>query len=394
PEELVLPVLMWGLYTFLALGKKIYTATTVNEETIDAHIYELPLAKVFLCGLWSAVLFWTKYTLTGFFLGLVLVMFVLQIKHRNYFYLAKCSIIFIAGFMFVTVPVLIYFGANDALDDLWQVYFYNLIFRYNERDIGMGRIEYSLRKVLLTFWRNKRFSLMIVTGVIWFVLGGPWKRKNSKKDLFTICGLIFLCLVTTVSIYYSRQYNRYWGEVLALFSVTGLVLVNRCCDVILIRIKKKINVQESDNMKHHQIVSMVVSLIMALIIIRSFGANTYLLKYDREQMPQFIFRDLINERECGDTKNLKILNYESLDLGLHTVMDNIPYLKYFCDCNINLPELYDAQDNAIINGEVDYVICLDPIDLGEDRYELVEKVTFEMEWKNYYRDYYLYALKK
>ena len=393
PEELVLPVLLWGLYTFLELGKK---ASTFRENDKDGgrNIYELPLSKVFLCGLWSAVLFWMKYTLTGFFLGLVIIMFFVQIKRRNFVYLIKCALAFVAGFISVTVPVLIYFSVNDALDDLWQVYFYNLIFRYNERDIGMSRIEYSLRKVLLTFWRNKRFSLMIVAGVTWFAIGGPCKKKNVKRDLFTTLGLLLLCIVTTVSIYYSRQYNRYWGEVLALFSVTGLVLVNRGCDVILSLIKKSKASEVLDRIKNKEIIAAAASLVIAMAVIRTFGDNTYLLKYDREQMPQYIFKELILEREGGNLDELKILNYESLDLGLHTVLDNVPFLKYFCDCNIALPELYEAQDNAIINGDADYVICISPIEVGEEKYELIATVPFEMEWENYYMDYYLYALKK
>lgn len=393
PEELALPVLMWGLYTFLELGKKVNKAKVIEDKDFDKHIYELPLSKVFLCGLWTAVLFWVKYTLTGFFLGLVFIMLFVQIKRRNYIYLIKCAGAFVAGFMSVTIPVLIYFLINNALGDLWQVYFYNLIFRYNERDIGMSRFEYSLRKVLLTFWRNKRFSLMIVGGVIWFVIGGVCK-KNEKKDLFTSVGLLVLCIVTTVSIYYSRQYNRYWGEVLAVFSVTGLVLANRCCSRVISGIMKKMDAAVLDRITHAEMLSVVLSIMLASVSVRTFGDNTYLLKYDREQMPQYIFKEIILERECGDTAGLKILNYGSLDLGLHTVMDNVPFLKYFCDCNIILPELYDAQDNALINGEADYVICLDPIDVGEDRYELIKKVPFEMEWENYYRDYYLYGLKK
>ena len=393
PEELALPVLMWGLYTFLELGKKVNKAKVIEDKDFDKHIYELPLSKVFLCGLWAAVLFWVKYTLTGFFLGLVFIMLFVQIKRRNYIYLIKCAGAFVAGFMSVTIPVLIYFLINNALGDLWQVYFYNLIFRYNERDIGMSRFEYSLRKVLLTFWRNKRFSLMIVGGVIWFVIGCICK-KNEKEDLFTSVGLLVLCIVTTVSIYYSRQYNRYWGEVLAVFSVTGLVLANRCCSRVISRIMKKMDAAVQDRITHAEMLFAVLSIMLASVSVRTFGDNTYLLKYDREQMPQYIFKEIILERECGDTAGLKILNYGSLDLGLHTVMDNVPFLKYFCDCNIILPELYDAQDNALINGEADYVICLDPIDVGEDRYELIKKVPFEMEWENYYRDYYLYGLKK
>ncbi|HPF28468.1 MAG TPA: hypothetical protein PLZ77_00005, partial [Lachnospiraceae bacterium] len=71
-EELVLPILAWALYTFIR-----YMFDFQKGEKM------LSLVKVFFMGLFTAILFWMKYTLTGFFLGLVLFMVVLQIRERN-----------------------------------------------------------------------------------------------------------------------------------------------------------------------------------------------------------------------------------------------------------------------------------------------------------------------
>ncbi len=359
-EELVLPILAWALYTFIR-----YMFDFQKGEKM------LSLVKVFFMGLFTAILFWMKYTLTGFFLGLVLFMVVLQIRERNMKYLLRCALSFICGFLLVTIPVLIYFSWHHALSDLWQVYFYNMLFRYNNRDIGMSRIEYSIRKILLTFWRNKRYSILIVIGVAWFTMQKKLKNCTSFK-----VGLWMICIVTTFGIFYSTQYNRYWGEVLVVFSTLGFVPVS-----MLI---KKVFSKKRYGIQHF---SSIVILLVCIMMSRLFSMNSYLLDYSKEDMPQFIFADIIH----SDGQNGQaIMNYGCLDLGMYTVLNVVPECKYFCDYNINLPIIYETQREYIGSGQADYIVTRSPLDFAQDLYEQVSYVEFELEFENYIQPYYLY----
>ncbi len=370
-EELALPFLAWGLYTFLAYRKGVYGK-------------ELPLRKVIAAGAFTAVLFWMKYTLTGLYLGLVLFMILQQLRRRNFVYLLRCAVSFLLGFVLLTLPVIIYFAVNGALGDLYEVYFYNLIFRYNERDIGMSRIEFSVRKFLLTMWRNKRFSLLAVFGGAAFLA-----QKKETESFWTKAGILFLGMCTVVPIYYSRQFNRYWGMALAVFAVFGLIL----CDRILLKVKKGLlkTAKEREEKRFFVVLTAIAALFISAVMGRFLSGNTYLLQYRKEEMPQFVFRDMI-ERESGTTA-VRILNYGALDLGMYTALDVVPDCKYFCECNIDLPELYDTQDAYVAEGKGDYVICLSPIEDWADCYEEAACISFEMEWKGYMQYYYLYRHK-
>ncbi len=367
-EELALPILAWGFSLFMEYMQR-------DDGT------ELTMGKVFLCGFWSGILFWMKYTLTGLFLALVLIMFILKLKEKKYKLLGKYAMSFIFGFGLVTIFVLAYFIYHHALKDLWQVYFHNLLFNYNARDVGMSRLEYSIRKVLLTFWRNKRFSLLVVLGVIWATCSSVVKRR-TKISLWIVC------LITTIAIFYSTQYNRYWGLVLAVFAPIGMAaLIRYCC-----KLKDRKKYGQQSKRKNLMLNSAyVISLIITTILIRFFGMNTYLLRYHKDDMPQYQFQRLILEDlEAGVVESTEVFNYGCLDLGLYTVMDQVPGCKFFCDYNIYLEEIEQTQRNYILSGGPDYIITRSPLSIGEEQYELVSTCEFEMEFKNYYQTYYLY----
>jgi len=368
-EELVLPILSWAFYVFLDYVKNKY------PEGKDVSIL-----TVFLMGFFSAILFWIKYTLTGLFLGLVILMAIIKIKEKNWKVLGKMSVIFLLGFFLITIPVLLYFALNQALDSLWEVYFYNLIFRYNERDIGMSRLEYSIRKVLLTFWRNKRFSLLVVVGVGYLTF--------VKKEIFSKIGKIslwFLCLITTTAIFYSTQYNRYWGEVFLVFAPLGFIPIQQFFDCIKIKVESK----KREKRNNYFIIksAMLLLLLLCCFVAKEWSMNSYLMKYEKEELPQYIFEEIIASDGVSDPE---ILNYGCLDLGLYTVTETIPTFRYYCDYNIYIPEIYEEQEAYIMSGGPDYIVMRNALEIGEDLYEQVGYCYFEMEFENYYQTYYLY----
>lgn len=372
-EELVLPILAWALYVFFSYMEKDYPKGT-----------PLSWKKVFLMGAFAAILFWIKYTLTGLYLALVLFMVILKWKEKKGRELLRMAMCFLGGFLVVTLPVFLYFWYHNALQDLWEVYFYNMIFRYNARDVGMSKLEYSLRKILLTFWRNKRFSLLVTAGILYMTFS-----KKAAINKLTKVGMWMICVITTLAVFYSTQYNRYWGLILSIFSCLGFVPVfewirSHAIGKYFLSDHEKRWLRKGNGFFCK---SFIIALVCCTFLARLTGMNTYLLEYTRQELPQYIFKEVI--RQDGVEEPV-ILNYGCLDLGLYTVTGTLPGCKYFCDYNINYSEIYDTQEAFILGGQADYIVLRNSLEVGEELYEEAAQCYFEMEFNDYYQTYYLY----
>ena len=133
--------------------------------------------------------------------------------------------------------------------------------------------------------------------------------------------------------------------------------------------------------------SFIIALVCCTFLARLTGMNTYLLEYTRQELPQYIFKEVI--RQDGVEEPV-ILNYGCLDLGLYTVTGTLPGCKYFCDYNINYSEIYDTQEAFILGGQADYIVLRNSLEVGEELYEEAAQCYFEMEFNDYYQTYYLY----
>ena len=120
---------------------------------------------------------------------------------------------------------------------------------------------------------------------------------------------------------------------------------------------------------------------VCLAIMLNTCPNIYLLKYQKDDMPQYKFDKIISEVD-----NPTLLNYGFLDGGFYTVSDIMPTCKYFCGLNIPYPEIQETQDYYVKNGLTDFVVTYNE-PLAEDmsgKYEFVTTEKFE------YKQFYLY----
>ena len=81
------------------------------------------------------------------------------------------------------------------------------------------------------------------------------------------------------------------------------------------------------------------------------GNNTYLMKYEKEDMPQYKFAEIINSKE-----DASLLNYGFLDGGFYFASGVMPSNKYFYRSNLVTQEMLDEQDYLIENKKVDFVV--------------------------------------
>lgn len=342
-EEFCLPLLAYALW----VGMK---ALRHNE---------MPSPKEFVViGVTSGCVLWVKYTILGFYLGWFVVPAYLMIRKRAWKELAL-SVAFIAlGVLIATLPVLVYFAANGALYDLWEIYFYNNIFIYSY----FGEMESSILENILGCCEN---TLLQDTGMmLWVLLGLLWFGMVQKG---VILAELLCCIVIMAAFAFCAGGPLYYSLVFAAFAPTALPLMSWALELSPTRIRKNVRWGLP-----------VAGILLALLL----NNNAHELRYTEEDLPQFVFKKYIDQVE-----NPTLLNYGFLDGGFYTVYNIVPHCKYFCKLNIELREMKETQNMYFYDGLSDFVVTFNS-ELECEWYTCLDE--FFLEEHGLYR---LYALK-
>ena len=347
-EELTLLPLTYSLYYFLRM---------INKQ-------EVKPIEHFLVGACVGVVFWMKYTIVGFYLGayVYLLVYVILKKDLQTF---LCMLKNFAGFLIVTAGVLAYFAYHSALIDLWEVYFYGNIFLYGEKTALAEKLFFMVANLIGTSLVNKLIFIPMYLGFLWMLI------KKKKETIF--------CIVSygtaVLGIFFGSAYY-YYSLVLLVFA---FLVLYAACDGLTILLKKPENPRA---IKVLPLINIVVTVVLSFFL----SENTYLLQYEKEDMPQYKFAEIVHSVE-----DASLLNYHFLDGGFYFAADLIPENKYFYYSNLPAPEMGKDQDRMIREKKVDFVITrnatLDEY-LDTKDYTLVAEDTFFLE--EAYYDYYLY----
>src|SRR5574344_2447507 len=106
-EEFCLPFMMYAIYIFIKYLKN----NKINSR------------EMLLVGLTAGVIFWIKYTLLGFYIGFIFSIIITKILDKKYKELIQKILYFSLGFIIILIPLIIYFGVNNSLKELIDVYF-------------------------------------------------------------------------------------------------------------------------------------------------------------------------------------------------------------------------------------------------------------------------------
>lgn len=129
-----------------------------------------------------------------------------------------------------------------------------------------------------------------------------------------------------------------------------------------------------------------VSVIVGeMVWIAVVSTNTYMLKYDKMDLPQYKFARKIMQED-----NPTLLNYGCMDMGEYTVCNILPINRFFAQYNIHLQAMEDAHRDIIENGKVDFVVSRERYDFK--RYECIDEASYLNEGFEY--TYYLYKRKE
>ncbi len=358
-EEYALPFLLLGLY----IGLK-----TIREDRLPK------LSEAFIAGLASAFLFWMKFTLTGFYIGFILFVIYRCIRSRAGLAILKLSLMFIAGFAALTLPVLSYFWITGSMSYLYEAYFYFNIFVYSGDSVSfLGRIPYSLILMFIQLGRNRILAISIAVGLI-----TVFARRNKDEIIFMMLSFLttFLCL------YSGEKPMFYYCFGLACFAVSGWTGI-----VTLIR-----NAMKRIKVRPRKILIACLASIAFCTAAFAASDSTLIIFRDREKYPQYIFA-----RQILDSGDPTVLNFKCLDSGIYNATDTVPDFRFFYQ--VNYPGSYTKAVkeplDLVIRRRVRFVVTNDFYDLSNCGYRLKDARSC------YYTDingnvaqdvYYLYEL--
>lgn len=358
-EEFILPMLTIIMYILLKYVK----------------YDEINYIKIFIVGLFTGIIFLTKYTLIGPGIAFMFYLFFDFIRKKKYKEILIFIGVYLLGVVITIIPWLIYFIINDGLFEFIDVYFYKNIFYYSKNAIP---IFIRLLLVVPLFIFNLLDSgyiaaLLIVFSIMLFMIG----KFDKKEKLAVLCMFLF----TNLFVYIGATYFDYYSFVYVLYLVFLFIVIFK---------KIKIDIHKG---------LIVLEVVLCLILIYMFSPNTKFINKPYDYYAPYKFKDIILKE-----KNPKILNYGWIDCGFYTVTNTIPNVRYFEKMNFFYKvysENIDEQNKYIKNKEVDFVIFVEPFknlldfpisEYLDINYELIE--VFEPKYEYPVRRFKLYKLKK
>ncbi len=357
-EELLLPCFFISFYHF------IYLIKDKNYLKVDTKLY-------FIEGILVGIILWTKFILLGFWIGWVIFIGILLLISKKYKKIFSIILSYLLGIIAVTIPVLLYFWITGALLDLWNTYFYLNIFLYPASE-SLVPIQERISLLGKIFCENMNTnSIYMFTLIIGFI-SVLRDRKVIKK--WMKIGIIVLFIFTFFFNYIGLKSHLYYFFVLSPFAILFGIFVANLCEKIEI--------------PSRYLAILLVPLLW--VFVYALSPNTYFLGTKKENLAQYIFADIMNQKE-----NPTLLYYGNIDGGFYTVADILPTEKYFEKVNIEysaFPDNVDAQDMAIKEEKVDFVIMRireerNSYSIGVpylyENYQIVKEVPQEFEGINF-----------
>lgn len=356
-EEFSFPLLAYAIYLSFKLIKK----------------KDLHPAEVLLAGVFSGLLFWSKFTLCGCFLAWILVVFIVYILEKKPLKILNSALIYAAGCIISSTPWFVYFGIKKSIPDFFNTYLFANTFEYtNEAGMSFVSRITSICSVAKTFYLKKGnlfLTLLLALGIIGFLIYFSKKISLTEK---LACILLFA--ITNLGVFFSGEAHGYYGLVSAVFLSVFAVSLTVILDE---RLKKDSFIQS--------VYMAAITFVFGIVLIFFISDNVYMLKVKKEEMPQFSFVDIINNYE-----DKSLLNYGFLDGGFYTVLGTMPDVKEYCALNLHYTEFVLKQREYLAEGRTNFVVTWYefPIEADEvygkfpeveENYDIVKSQTYFIE---------------
>lgn len=330
-EEFCIPLLSVSLYYFLKYIKNMY------PNKLSAKV-------LIINGIMAGCILWIKYTMLGFWIGFILFIFIAEIINKRIKNAVMSCVYFLVGMLITSCPILIYFGINNAIKDLFYNYFYINMTMYSEK-------IFIIKKILLSIKSCIAYSLHLPVFLILSASGYSFLMINKKviPNIYGKIAITVTLIITASFIYFGNNY-QYYFLFLMPFCVMGIMTIGVAVDKYL----------KLDNKIYYSITTLLAIAFVVLACVQT--PNIKDIKQKKEDNMAYTFSQYINSEQ-----DKTLLNYHTIDVGCYLYTDTIPTVKYFFSANIDYPEMENSQKEYIKTKRTNFVLVkLDSLLKEED----------------------------
>ena len=307
-------------------------------------------SRLLLCGLLAGVVATVKYTVLGLFVGLCAAEGVLALRKGGLRRALQSAGVFLLGMGLPVALWCAYFAAQGALSDFFTAYLYNNVFLYSGGEAAGGAVAMCLRLAR----DNAVWMLPAAAGVCLYALAGR-EKKQLRLTMLSMAACAALAVFAL---------GRLWPYCPLALCAFGPVALLGWIDAA-----QRLSRGARRPGTGARLAGSGIACALAVSLALWASPNAYLRGVAYSNLAQGRLARLIPP---GAT----FLQYSHLDDGLYLATGALPQGKYFVRLNVKSPEMIEALDRSVREGEPDFVL----LSWGElpqefDRYALVAADT-------------------
>ena len=290
----------------------------------------------FAAGAMGGCVLWIKYSMLGFFLVWGVAMLVLALRWKGMRAALVESGAVLAGAALATMPWVIYFGVNGAMDDWFTAYFYNNLFLYGSGAANLsGLLQKVATSLLYGMEHNRLQGALLLAGAAGCIL--PLAKVRALRLWWVFAGLFFGLALTT----YGAGGWLYYFQIFMTFLPLAFVLPVWLCGKITLRLPQGVAAA-----------GLCLALVAGTAAAWWRTPSRPLLGIPREETVQYQFSRIVN---AAEDRSMTMLHM--LDGGFYTVCDVVPFQKYIGKFNIPLEEMRTELERYVTDREMEFVVC-------------------------------------
>lgn len=288
--------------------------------------------KNLILGICIGACFWIKSTTLFFYATPMLIWFIIKIYKRQYSHLIKNITFLILGFLIITAPILIFYAAHGALDDLWFAYFIFNTMAYPDTSHSI-------------FISNLKNIVTIGPALIFFILYGIGKFtvRHKQKGLF----LLISFLICAILVAWVCKGNYYYNSILIPYAILGLI---EAIDFLSIKIKLPFK---------NNSIFILYFIVFCLAITIPFSILPQESTRSKKDYAPIVIAEIITKYKENNHPDTTLFQYKIGDQGIHNLTGILPNNYFFAKNYISpeqFPIIYLSFDEYIINQTSDFVI--------------------------------------
>ena len=268
----------------------------------------------------------------------------MNLVRRDWKAVLRSGLIMLGGLLMVTLPIIIYFGVNGALDDLWQMYFKLNLGSYTGNYMGFNETELHIRKwknALLPFGMGVFFIITLILGIICFAIN-YWKQKSGW--------LLLIAVVATWLIIGFFCGFEYYYIPLFTYAVLGCIyIVKYIAKLVCFKFTRFKSLFDRSLFKNLGIICLCL---ISLLVAFPFVVNTIDINKPRENYVPLVVADIVKDYNQTAEKPASLFCYCMVDYGFYNAAGLIPETKFYARSAFTVdefPEMYQAFDETISN---------------------------------------------